>query len=324
MWQKLVAIKVILWVLLIGCAVFLLGFFSWTSILASSAPESTSIDNQIQADANNTSLQLEIKQVNSHLRATSIDGEVANWQYVGPNITAVCNSTVFTTPNQVIRAGREVSLEPKDYDKYYCFRASKASEYGYKVHLVLKEAPFISINQSLNEEGQVILKASSSQELNNWQHFGPKADNDCRAETFTEENIQEGNLIAVDQAELTNLDILTNDAYYCFRAQSDSDTWIYNFYLLQFARLQFDWQRQADQLLVEITNADDSSGEYVAKQDLNTDCSLEDFANSSNIIYGNSISIETETDTPVEAAYCFRAKDQLGAYHYEGYLLEDF
>ena len=250
------------------------------------------------------------------LRASAA-AEVTEWRYAGPNAMAACDSAFLAT-TRIVRTGREVILEPADYGRYYCFRASVDGGYIYHAHLVVDNRPPLIVEQDLNAAGESVLRAVSARAADSWQSVGPLAAERCLSASFEIDDIspRDGQALTIDSlpadSESERL------AYYCFRARGQSGEWGFAGRNLETGSLALTWQNAGGLLEVNSENWPEGRiGEYVVKDVTASSCSMEDFADREGVGSGNTIPVNADD----VGYYCFRVKDGDNTYHYSNYLL---
>lgn len=221
--NSLRAAKFALWVVFISSTVALVFAFGLNSIFASPPPA----EPETPAGAAGKP-RITVQPENGRLIATAANFNATDWQSVGPNQSANCNSTLFETSASGAVGGNEVVLEPADYGRYYCFQA--LGDMGERVrqsHYVADSGSAIGISRSLDEEGRTVLAASYHRTVLGWQHAGPLPSAEaCSADAFAG---------AAEEGSSLTVELPADDtaAYYCFRAETRPGGWIYKPYLLQ-------------------------------------------------------------------------------------------
>ena len=313
--QKVGFIKSILWMVVILTALVLMLVIGFRALGAETLVEGSAVSlpsGEIAAPLP----EISISQRDGYLRASAAVG-VAEWRYAGPNTSAACDSAFFAT-TATVRTGREVILDPADYGRYYCFRASADGGHIYHAHLVVDNRPHLTVEQDLNAAGEIVLRAASTQVADSWQSVGPLAAESCLSASFEIADISPRSgpelIIAVRPADSESEPV----TYYCFRARGQSGEWGFVGRHLAADSLTLTWQNADGILEVNSENWPEGQiGEYVVKDAAAGNCSMEDFADRANVGSGNTIPVNSDD----AGYYCFRLKDNSNTYHYSNYLL---
>ena len=218
------AAKFALWVVFMSSTVALVLAFGLNSIFASPFP----IESEPPARPAEKPW-ITIQSEDGRLIATAVNFNATDWQSVGPNQLAHCNSTLFETSGSGAVGGNEIVLEPADYGRYRCFQAlGDMGEYVHQSYYVADSGSVIGIARSFDEEGRTVLDASYHRPVLSWQHAGPLSSAEaCLADAFAD-TFAEGSRLTIETPADTSA-----SAYYCFRAETGPGEWIYKPYRLQ-------------------------------------------------------------------------------------------